>query len=395
MSDVIADMAASLAPELVGLRHELHQHPEIRFEEQWTSNRLARFLEDAGIPFERGYAKGTGIIAEFGRDNGPMAALRTDIDALEIHEETGLPYASTIPNRMHACGHDGHMAVISGAAKLLKAMEPRLPGRVRIIYQPAEEIAAGGSYMVEEGAMEGVGAVFGLHGWPTLPLGHIGVKPGPMMASANDFKIVVRGQGCHAAMPHTGVDPIYIAAEITTALQGLVTRQIAPTEPAIISIGEIKAGSTSNIIPESAMLQGTFRSFNEATDAALREGVVRVAQSIAQAHRAEAELTFNERAYPPTVNDPAMTALIRGVAAETFGEDKVLDVEQPTMGAEDFSFYLREAPGAYVWLGVNPNSATPYPALHNPRYDFTDGAIPIGMELMAKTALRFLQGAQA
>jgi len=256
MSDTVHEAAASLAPECVSLRHELHMHPEIRFEEEWTSNRLAAFLEGAGIPFRRGYAKGTGIVADFGAAEGPLVALRTDIDALEIHEATGLPYASTIANRMHACGHDGHMAIACGAAKLLKQREADLPGRVRVLFQPGEEIAAGASYMVEEGAMDGVDAVFGLHGWPLLPLGHVGVKPGPMMASANDFRIRVTGRGCHAAMPHTGVDPIYAAASITTALQGFVTREIAPTEPAIVSIGEIKAGSTSNIIPDEAMLHG-------------------------------------------------------------------------------------------------------------------------------------------
>lgn len=384
--------AAAATDEAVALRHELHQHPEIRFEEVWTSQRIARFLTEAGIPFTAGYAQGTGIVAEIEGQAGPgkTVALRADMDALEITEETGLPYASTIPGRMHACGHDGHMAILCGAGKALHAMRKSLRGRVRLLFQPGEELAAGAALMVAEGAMDGVDAVFGLHGWPTLPVGTVGVRPGPMMASAQDFAIEVIGKGCHAAMASEGVDPVFVAAAITTALQGVIGREVAACDPAVITVSQIHAGTATNIIPGSATLRGTFRSFAAAVDETLRAAIPRVATGIAAAHRAEARVTFSERPYPPTVNDPAMTALIREVAVGCLGAAAVVDIDQPTMGAEDFSYYLQRAPGAYVWLGVNPAAGTPYPSLHNPRYDFTDAAVPHGIALMTATAQRFL-----
>ena len=393
MRNGISKAVQSVSGEAVALRHELHRRPEIRFEEEWTSERIARFLTETGIAHQRGFAKGTGIVAEIpgGAGDGPCVALRADMDALEITEDTGLPYASEIPGRMHACGHDGHMAIICGAAKVLQEMREDLRGSVRILFQPGEELAAGASYMVEEGVMDGVDAVFGLHGWPSFPVGAVGVKPGPMMASAGDFRIEVRGKGCHAAMPSQGVDPVFIAASIVTALQGIVSREVPPVEHAVITVASVHAGTATNIIPDRAELQGTFRSFSPAIDIILREGIKRVAEGVAAAHRATVSVSFGERPYPATVNDPTMTALIRETAAASFGEGQVVDIPEPTMGAEDFSYYLREAPGAYVWLGVNPSETEPYPALHNARYDFTDATVPIGIELMAATAVRFLQ----
>lgn len=392
MRNGLSEAVKAVRDEAVALRHELHQHPEIRFEEQWTSDRIARFLTENGIAFRRGFAKGTGIVAEIPGEAGagPRVALRADMDALEIQEETGLPYASTIPGRMHACGHDGHMAMICGAAKVLHGMRTQLPGSVRILFQPGEELAAGASYMVEEGAMEGVDAVFGLHGWPGMRCGAVGLKPGPMMASAGDFRIEVIGKGCHAAMAYEGIDPIVVAASITTALQAIVGREVPAVEPAVLTVAEIKGGTTTNIIPERATLRGTFRSLSEAVDATLRNGIERVAHGVAAAHGARAEVTFGERPYPPTINDTRMTALARQVAVDCLGPGQVVDIPEPTMGAEDFAYYLREAPGSYLWLGVNPSDSEPYPSLHNAKYDFTDDAVPVGIELMASTAVAFL-----
>jgi amidohydrolase len=393
MRNGLSEAVKAVRDEAVALRHELHQNPEIRFEEAWTSDRIARFLSETGIDHTRGYARGTGIVAEIpgGAGDGPCVALRADMDALEITEQTGLPYASTIAGRMHACGHDGHMAIICGAAKVLHGMRGQLPGSVRIFFQPGEELAAGASYMVDEGVMEGVDAVFGLHGWPGMRCGAVGVKPGPMMASAGDFHIEVIGKGCHAAMAYDGIDPVLTAAAITTALQSIVTREVPAMEPAVLTVAEILGGSATNIIPERASLRGTFRSFSESVDNILRTGIERVAQGVAAAHRARVEVSFGERPYPPTINDGAMTALVRAAAVDCFGEEQVVDIAEPTMGAEDFSYYLRKAPGAYVWLGVNPSESEPYPALHNAKYDFTDDAVPAGIELMAATAVRYLK----
>ena len=386
----LATEVQSLAPRCIALRHALHAHPEIRFEEHATARRIAGFLDELGVRYRGGYARGTGLVAEIGEASGPVVALRADMDALEITEETGLPYASTIPQRMHACGHDGHMAILCGAAALLHARRDALPGRVRLLFQPGEESAAGASYMVEEGVMAGVDAIFGLHGWPDLPLGTVGFRAGAIMASANNFEIVISGTGCHAAMPHTGVDVVYVAAAMTTALQGMVTRSIAPATPALLSITEMQAGSADNILPEDATLRGTFRSFDAQTDERLRTGLVRVAEALAHAHGARVEVRFAERPYPPTVNDAGTTQLMRAAAEEIVGAAGVIDIATPSMGAEDFAFYLREGPGTYCWLGLNPQPGQPYPALHNNRYDFNDDAIPIGIELMAATAMRAL-----
>lgn len=393
MRNGLSEAVKAVRDEAVALRHELHQHPEIRFEEKWTSDRIARFLDEAGIAYTRGYAKGTGIVAEIpgGAGDGARVALRADMDALEINEETGLPYASTIPDRMHACGHDGHMAIICGAAKVLSEMREHLRGSVRILFQPGEELAAGASYMVNEGVMEGVDAVFGLHGWPGMRCGAVGVKSGPMMASAGDFRIEVIGKGCHAAMAYDGIDPVLAAAAITTALQSIVTREVPAMEPAVLTVAEIHGGTTTNIIPERATLRGTFRSLSEEVDKTLRAGIERVAKDVAAAHRATAEVSFGERPYPPTINDARMTDLVRKTAVELLGAAQVVDIPEPTMGAEDFAYYLREAPGSYVWLGVNPSESDPYPALHNAKYNFTDDAVPVGIELMASTAVRFLE----
>jgi len=390
MNSELDRTVAEITPAIVELRHELHEHPEIRFEEHWTSDRIARYLEITGVPFQRGYAKGTGIVATLEGSGPKTVALRADMDALEIQEETGLPYASKIPNRMHACGHDGHSAILCGVVQALARHRDQLNGTVRFIFQPGEEVAAGGRYMVEEGAVEGVDAIFALHGWPTLPLGTIGVRSGCMMASAQDFYIDVRGKGCHGADPASGVDPVVIAAHITTALQSIVSREIDPWESGVVTVGQIEAGTTTNIIPETAQLRGTLRSLNAQTADTLRQGIRRIAEHTAQAHRAHADVSFGQSVYPAVYNDPAMTDLVRETARPLLGAENVREITHPFMGAEDFSFYLDEVPGSYIWLGVNPSDSKPYPDLHNPRYNFHDDAVPKGMRLMANIALRFL-----
>lgn len=386
----LRERIARRLPEIVTLRHDLHQHPEIRFEEEWTSNRIAACLAQGGIPHTRGYAKGTGIVAELRGDGPRIVALRADIDALEIQEETGLPYASRIPGRMHACGHDGHTACLLGAALTLAEVRERLPGTVRFIFQPAEEQAAGGRFMVEEGALDEADAVFALHGWPTLPQGQIAVGDGRIMASADFFRIDVAGRGGHGADPRNCIDPVVAAAHITTALQTIVSREVDPWDAAVISVARIHGGSASNIIPSDAWMEGTFRALNPETRARLAEAIERVARHTARALGAEAAVQFGEAGYPPVINDPGMAALVRDTVASEMDPAAIAPVTHPYMYAEDFAFYLQETPGAFIFLGCRrPGDADPHP-LHSPRYDFNDDALPTGIEMFCRVAVRAL-----
>jgi amidohydrolase len=381
-----------LLPELVELRRELHRHPEIRFEEKWTSDRIARFLDEAGIPYRRGYAKGTGIVAELKGGPGPTVALRADIDALEIQELTGLPYASEIPERMHACGHDGHTTCLCGTAKLLSRHRDRIRGRVKFIFQPAEEKAAGGRFIVQEGVLDDVDAVFALHAGPDLPVGSVGLREGWFMASADWFEITVRGVGCHGADPGAGIDPVVVAAHITTALQTVVSREIDPWEPAVVTVGKIHGGTATNIIPQSAEMAGTYRSFKPEIHEKLRAAIRRIAENTAQAFRATAEVRFgSEEVYPALYNDEKMTAFACETAAEVLGPDKVVYLDHPIMAAEDFSFYLQKTRGAFMFLGISADPNKSAPPLHSPHFNFNDDAIPSGVRLLSGLALRFLE----
>jgi amidohydrolase len=383
-----------LHPELTALRRELHQHPEIRFEERWTSDRIAQYLTECDIPFTRGHAKGTGIVAELRGTGTRTIALRADMDALEIQEKTGLPYASKIPQRMHACGHDGHTACLLGTAKVLRQLKEKLNGTVRLIFQPAEEQAAGGRYMVEEGMLDGVEAVFALHNWPTLPCGKIVIGDGRIMASADWFRIDVFGKGGHGANPRACIDPVLTAAHITTALQSIITREVDPWDAALISVARIEAGCAPNITPEQAWMDGTFRALSAETREHLRSAIERVATNVAHAYRATVEITFGEAGYPPVVNDAVMAAFARNSIARHMGEDTVAVPTHPYMYAEDFAFYLEKVPGAFIFLGNDkPGTLTP-PPLHSPYYDFNDEALPVGIEMFTNIVLDFLNTAK-
>jgi amidohydrolase len=388
--DLTATIEA-LTPEIVQLRQEFHEHPEIRFQEKWTSDRVAQFLDTVGIPYKRGYAKGTGIVATLANGTGKTVLLRADMDALEIQEATGLPYASKIPNRMHACGHDGHTACLCGVVKTLVRHRDRINGTVKFVFQPAEEEAAGGRYIVEEGVLDGVDAVFALHGWPTLPVGSVGLRSGWTLAGADTFQITVRGRACHGADPGAGVDPILVAAHITTALQTIVSRELNPWDAGVVTVGKFHAGTATNIIPETAIMEGTFRSFTPEVHDKIEAAVKRIAQGVAVSFRAEADVQFSENRYPPLYNDKAMTDFARREATALLGEKNVIELESPYMGAEDFAFYLRKVPGTFMCLGVNPDPGQPFPPLHNPKYNIGDGPVPTAIALMSTLALRFLE----
>ena len=380
----------SILPEIVQLRKELHTHPEIRFEEEWTSKRVIRFLEENSISYTAGHVKGTGIIATIQGDGTKTIGLRSDMDALEIHEQTGLPYASVIENRMHACGHDGHMANLCGTAKILKANQENLKGTVKLIFQPAEEQAAGGRYLVEEGLIDDCDVVFGLHGWPTLPTGKIGVKSGEAMASADFFKIEVTGKGCHGAYPSAGIDPIVISSHITLALQSIVSREVNPWDEAVLSVGKISAGEASNVIPEKAFMEGTFRTLSERVREKIFRAVPRVVENTAKAYRGEARVTFGSEPYPYLHNDPIQSEFAKDAIRKVFGNESLDEPEYPSMASEDFAFYLQKKPGAFLFLGVKPIDQSEYPTLHSPYYDFNDDALSVGIELFTTLVHEYL-----
>lgn len=367
----------TLCRDLVDLRHDLHAHPETAFEEMRTSDLVAGRLRELGLTVHRGLAK-TGVVGTLSRGEGPTIGLRADMDALPITEDTSLPYSSRHQGRMHACGHDGHTGMLLGAARYL-AEQGSFRGTVCFIFQPAEENLAGGKLMVDEGLFERfpMSAVFGMHNWPGLEAGVMGVRTGPVMAAADFFELRLRGTGGHAAYPHRTSDPIVAAAQIITAWQTLVSRTTDPLESAVLSVTCIRGGNTTNVIPALVTLAGTVRTFREEIQIAIEAGMRRMTDAIALAHGVGSELDY-ERRYRATVNDemPANAAL--AAMEGTVGIGSVLRDLPPTMGAEDFGWLLARCPGAYVMIG-NGTKGAHGRALHSPGYDFNDDIIPVGV----------------
>lgn len=363
--------------ELRALRQDIHAHPELAFEEERTSDLVARELTGYGLEVHRGLAK-TGVVGVLRAGSSPRAiALRADMDALPLTEVNETPHRSRHPGLMHACGHDGHTAMLLGAARYLAAHRD-FDGTVVFIFQPAEEGEGGAAVMIQDGLFERfpVDAVYGLHNWPGMPVGTIGVMPGPVMAGTCGLEIHVHGHGCHAAMPHQGIDPIVIAAQLVQALQTVVSRTIHPCDAAVLSITQLHAGETWNILPEDAVLRGTIRTFKAEVQAVVEAAIERLCSGIAAAHGARITVACDRR-YPATVNHPEAAAFCRRVAAAVCGEEGVLTDAQPSMGAEDFAFMLAAKPGCYVWLGNGPGTGGC--TLHNPHYDFNDESLPFGV----------------
>ena len=380
-----------ILPEVEALRRELHRHPEVRFQEQWTSDRISDYLTASGVVVKRGFARGTGVVGEITGTSGRTIALRSDMDGLEAQEDTGLPYASEIPGRMHACGHDGHMAMLCGAARILARHALDLDCTVRLIFQPAEELGMGGKMMVDEGVLEGVEAVFGLHDWPTLPVGKVGLKSGWAMAGADWFKIVVQGKGCHGADPASGVDPILTAAHLVQGLYSITGRDLDRHETAVLSVGSIHGGGASNIIPESVELEGSFRTFSTKTREKICAAIIRLADGAASMFGAHASVAFDENAYLPLHNDPGACSFARKAIHAGLGDDIVMDISAPSMASEDFAFYLKHTPGAFLWLGTKP-AGRETPPLHNPGFDFNDDALATGMGVWLSLVAAFSAG---
>ncbi len=375
---------AALHEEMAAWRRDLHSHPETAFEERRTSDVVAGLLSQFGLEPSRGLAR-TGVVATLrAGDSGRAIGLRADMDALHIEERNDFAHRSVTPGKMHACGHDGHMAMLLGAAKYL-AETRNFDGTVHFIFQPAEENEGGARVMVEEGLFEAfpVDAVYGMHNWPGMPVGRIGLGPGPMMAAFDVFEMTVTGRGSHGAMPHQGIDPVVAAAGIVTALQTIASRNTDPLDSVVVSVTQIHGGDAWNVIPEEVVLRGTTRAFRAEVQDAIEPAIRRVAAGVCAAFGASFALDYQRR-YPPTVNTEAETERAAAVAAEVVGEANVIRDPAPCMGSEDFAFLLREKPGCYIWLG-NGDGEDGSP-LHNPGYDFNDEILPIGASYWARLA---------
>jgi hippurate hydrolase len=376
------EVRENLAEKIVALRRDIHREPELDFDTKKTAEKVLGALDGLPLDIHTGVAE-NGIVATLrGEGDGPTVGLRADIDALPIHEETGLPFASEIDGKMHACGHDGHTSMLVGAAHALSGMREKLNGTVKFFFQPAEEGGGGGKVMVEEGVADDVSSIFALHLWPGLPFGTAGTKAGPIMAAADAFEITVRGTGGHGAFPHLAADAIAMAAQIVTALQTVVSREVDPVEPAVLTVGEIGAGSAFNIIPETARLGGTVRTLNEDLRRKMPGRIEQIARGVAGGMRGDAELDYTF-SYPVTMNDEGAARRALGVIGDLFGEEHTLELPNPSMGAEDFSFFLEKIPGAFIWLGVGEDVSF----LHTPTFAFDEEILPLGSALLTALAL--------
>lgn len=372
----VANSIAAIVPEVTEWRRDFHRHPELLYDLPWTSAVVADRLRSFGLDAVITGLAGTGVVGVLHGRSGPggrSVGLRADMDALPIAEASGKPWASAVPGRMHACGHDGHTAMLLGAARHL-AETRAFEGTVVFVFQPAEEGGGGALRMIEDGLFETVriDEIYGIHNLPGLAVGRIAVCPGPVMAAADRFRIEIDGRGGHAALPHQTVDPIVAAAAIVTAAQSIVGRTVDPLDAAVVSVTRISAGNADNIIPETAVLGGTVRTLDEGVRAAVAERLERVARLTAEAHGAAARFTYM-RGYPVTVNDAGAAAFAAEVARGLVGADAVEEA-RPMMGAEDFAYFLQRRPGAYLFVGNGASAG-----LHHPAYDFDDGAIATGV----------------
>ncbi|CAN5865222.1 M20 aminoacylase family protein [soil metagenome] len=376
------EVEENFGEKIVALRRDIHREPELGFDTEKTAGKVLAAIEGLPLDVETGVAQ-NGIVAMLrGEGEGPTVALRADMDALPIQEETGLPFASETEGRMHACGHDGHTSMLVGAAHTLSGMRDRLSGTVKFVFQPAEEGGGGGKVMVDEGVADDVSSIFALHLWPGLPFGKVATKAGPIMAAADAFEMEIKATGGHGAMPHLASDAIVIAAQVVTALQTIVSREVDPVEPAVLTVGEIGAGTAFNIIPEKARLGGTVRTLNADLRKRMPERMEELARGVAKGMRGDANLDYTF-SYPVTVNDEGAAGHVLSVAEELFGDESVLELPNPSMGAEDFAYFLEKLPGAFIWLGVGEDVS----GLHTSRLAFDEEILPRGSALLAALAL--------
>ncbi|XDF36134.1 M20 aminoacylase family protein [Paracidovorax avenae] len=394
----LIDSIVTEAAAIAAVRRDIHAHPELCFEEVRTADIVAARLAEWGIPVHRGLGK-TGVVGiVHGRDGGASGravGLRADMDALPITEFNTFSHASTHPGKMHACGHDGHTAMLLGAAQHF-AKHRDFDGTVYLIFQPAEEGGGGARVMIEDGLFTQfpMEAVFGMHNWPGMRAGQFAVSPGPVMASSNEFRIVIRGKGSHAAMPHMGIDPVPVACQMVQAFQNIISRNKKPVDAGVISVTMIHTGEATNVVPDSCELQGTVRTFTLEVLDMIEQRMKQVAEHTCAAHDATCEFEFH-RNYPPTVNSPAEAAFARRVMEGIVGAEHV-SPQEPTMGAEDFAFMLQARPGAYCFIGNGEGSHREMGhgggpcTLHNPSYDFNDDLLPLGATYWVELAQQWL-----
>ncbi|MEY8740107.1 amidohydrolase [Paenibacillus tundrae] len=376
----------TLAARLIEIRRQLHRNPELSGEEFETTAAIRGWLEEEGITIATDYKLRTGLIAEIGEGDGPIVALRADIDALPLQEETKLEYASQVDGKAHACGHDAHTAILIGAARLLKRREAQLQGKVRLIFQPSEEKATGARQVIQSGALTDVGSIFGLHNKPDLQVGTVGIREGALMASADGFVVKVEGVGTHAAVPEAGIDPIVVAAHIVTALQAIVSRNVGAQESAVISVTKIHSGTAWNVIPDEAILDGTVRTFDEKVRARIRERLNQVVSGVAAAYGTRASVRWIQGS-PAVVNDASLAAEVERVVSQV-GLKSVRPLPSPA--GEDFAFYQKEVPGLFLFLGTSGRHEW-----HHPAFDLNERALPLGAHLLASLAEQALENLQA
>jgi hippurate hydrolase len=398
----VIDSIVTQAAGIAAVRRDIHAHPELCFEEVRTADVVAQKLTEWGIPIHRGLGK-TGVVGIVkGRDGGASGraiGLRADMDALPMQEFNTFAHASQHRGKMHACGHDGHTAMLLAAAQHF-AKHRNFDGTVYLIFQPAEEGGGGARVMIEDGLLEQfpMQAVFGMHNWPGMKMGQFAVSPGPVMASSNEFKITIHGKGGHAAMPHTGIDPVPIACQMVQAFQTIISRNKKPVDAGVISVTMIHTGEATNVVPDSCELQGTVRTFTLEVLDMIEARMKQVAEHTCAAHEATCDFEF-VRNYPPTVNSAAEADFARKVMASIVGEANVL-VQEPTMGAEDFAFMLQARPGAYCFIANGDGGHRDMGhgggpcTLHNPSYDFNDDLIPLGATYWVRLAEEWLAQAR-
>ncbi|WP_399630285.1 amidohydrolase [Sporosarcina sp. SG10008] len=384
----VKDAITNYSDELTALRRKLHSEPELSFEEVKTTAFVCAYLDELGIPYRK--TEPTGVIAEIkGAAGGKTVALRGDMDALSVEQlNTHVPYASKIEGKMHACGHDAHTSMLLIAAKALSDVKDELPGNVRLLFQPAEEIAQGAKAMVDQGAMDGVDNVFGIHIWSQMPTHKVSCTPGPSFAAADIFKVHFTGKGGHGAMPQDCIDAALVASSFVMNVQTVVSRTIDPQQAAVLTVGKMEVGTRFNIIAENALIEGTVRTFNQDVRDQIETSISQYAKSVADMYGATAEVEYI-RGTEPVINDEESANLVQQVATEAFGPDVVYD-EKPTMGAEDFSFFLDKAPGSFALVGSgNPEKDTEW-SHHHGNFDIDEDALVTGAELYAQYAWAYL-----
>lgn len=406
MPNTIAPQLSSLIQdahdEITTIRHDLHAHPEILFTEERTSRVVQEELARLGVTFKtnmggREPGTGFGVVAHIPATvdaPGDCIGLRADMDALPIEEANDMAYKSTKPGSMHACGHDGHTAILLGVARVLSQLEQRT-NPVTLVFQPAEEGGGGGDKMCRDGALDGdeangfgppIARMYGLHGWPDLPLGTVATKPGALLAATDTFDISIEGVQGHAAYPHLCVDPVVAASHIITMAQSIVSRTTRPTDSVVVTFGSVHAGSAYNVIPEQCTLKGTVRTLDMDTRAKTKARFLELVEQGAKAMGCQAQIQWND-GYPVTLNDPNEAARVAQTATESVLVTDFQPVQEPSMGGEDFSYYALKVPACFYLIGLSEPGKDPYPGLHTPNFDFNDKVIPLGIEMMCRLAL--------